>query len=139
MNILVDTSVWSLAIRRKKENLNPNEQFLVTELAELIREGRVRMIGLIRQELLSGIKTIEQYEKLRVYLRAFRDERIETAHHEEAARAGNRCRSKGIVVSVVDILLCTIAMERKWAIFATDPDFGNYAKVLPFSMHTPRK
>jgi len=139
MNILVDTSVWSLAIRRKKENLNPNEQSLVTELAELIREGRVRIIGLIRQELLSGIKTIEQYEKLRVYLRAFPDERIETADHEGAARAGNRCRTKGIVVSVVDILLCTIAMQKKWSIFTTDPDFATYAKVLPFSMHTPRK
>jgi predicted nucleic acid-binding protein len=139
MNILVDTSVWSLAMRRKKENLNPNEQALVTELAELIREGRVRIIGLIRQELLSGIKTIEQYEKLRLYLRAFRDERIETADHEEAAKAGNRCRTKGIVVSIVDILLCTIATQRKWAIFTTDPDFRNYARALPFSMHTPRK
>lgn len=139
MNILVDTSVWSLAIRRKKENLNPNEQALVSELAELIREGRVRIIGLIRQELLSGIRTIEQYEKLRLYLRAFRDERIETADHEEAAKAGNRCRTRGIVVSIVDILLCTIAMQRKWAVFTTDPDFAHYAKALPFSMHMPRK
>ena len=139
MNILVDTSVWSLAIRRKKENLNPNEQSLVTELAELIREGRTRVIGLVRQELLSGIKTFEQYEKLRLYLGAFPDERIETRDHEEAAKASNRCRAKGIVVSIVDILLCTIAMQRGWAIFTTDPDFSNYAKVLPFSMHMPRK
>ena len=139
MNILVDTSVWSLAIRRKKEKLNPNEQSLVIELTELIREGRTRVIGLVRQELLSGIKTFEQYENLKLYLRAFPDERIDTRDHEEAAKASNRCRAKGIVVSIVDILLCTIAMQRGWAIFTTDPDFSNYAKVLPVSMHMPRK
>jgi len=57
MNVLVDTSVWSLALRRKNESLTTNERFLVTELSELIREGRARVIGLVRQELLSGIKT----------------------------------------------------------------------------------
>jgi hypothetical protein len=50
-----DTSVWSLALRRKNESLSTNERFLVTELSELIREGRARMIGLVRQELLSGV------------------------------------------------------------------------------------
>ena len=55
MNILVDTSVWSLALRRKTESLNATERFLVAELSELIREGRARLVGLVRQELLSGI------------------------------------------------------------------------------------
>jgi hypothetical protein len=54
MNALVDTSVWSLALRRKTENLSTNERLLVAELSELIREGRARVIGLVRQELLSG-------------------------------------------------------------------------------------
>ena len=45
MNVLVDTSVWFLAIRRKKESLTTNERLLVTELSELIREGRARVIG----------------------------------------------------------------------------------------------
>ena len=96
------------------------------------------MIGLIRQELLSGVKTSEQYEKLRVYLRSFRDEAIDTSDYEEAARAGNRCRAKGIAVSIVDMLLCAIAMKHEWAIFTTDPDFSNYARVLPFRIHAPR-
>ncbi len=74
MNVLVDTSVWSLALRRKNESLGTNERPLVAELAELIREGRARVIGLVRQELLSGIKTTEQYEKLRLHLRSFPDE-----------------------------------------------------------------
>jgi predicted nucleic acid-binding protein len=96
------------------------------------------VIGLVRQELLSGVKTSEQYEKLRLYLRSFRDEAIDTSDYEEAAKAGNRCRAKGIAVSIVDILLCAIVIKRQWAIFTTDPDFSNYGRVLPLQIHAPR-
>ena len=139
MNALVDTSVWSLALRRKTESLSTNERLLVAELSELIREGRARVIGLVRQELLSGIKAAEQYERLRLYLRSFPDEVVDTSDYEEAAKAGNRCRAKGVVVSIVDILLCAVAIKRQWAIFTTDPDFSNYAKVLPLRIHAPRR
>ena len=139
MNVLIDTSVFSLALRRKNEGLSTNERLLVAELSELIREGRARMIGLTRQELLSGIKTTEQYEKLRVHLRSFPDEGVDTSDYEEAAKAGSRCRSKGVAVSIVDILLCAITMKRQWAIFTADPDFSSYAKVLPLRIHTPRR
>jgi len=139
MNVLIDTSVWSLALRRKNESLSTNEKFLVAELSELIREGRARMIGLVRQELLSGIKATEQYEKLRLHLRSFPDAVVDTSDYEEAAKAGNRCRAKGVVVSIVDILLCAVANKRLWTIFTTDPDFSNYAKVLPLRIHAPRR
>jgi predicted nucleic acid-binding protein len=139
MNVLIDTSVWSLALRRKNESLSTNERFQVAELSELIREGRARMIGLIRQELLSGIKATEQYEKLRLHLRSFPDEVVDTSDYEEAAKAGNRCRAKGVVVSIVDILLCAVANKRLWTILTTDPDFSNYAKVLPLRIHAPRR
>lgn len=139
MNVLIDTSVWSLALRRKNEDLNTNERLLVSELSELIREGRARVIGLVRQELLSGIRATEQYEKLRVHLRSFPDELVDTSDYEEAAKVGNRCRAKGVVVSIVDMLLCAVAIKRQWAIFTTDPDFSNYAKVLPLRIHTSRR
>src|SRR6202521_4393647 len=139
MNILIDTSVWSLALRRKTESLKAAERFLVAELSELISEGRGRLIGLVRQELLSSIKSAEHYEKLRLHLRSFPDEPINTPDHEEAAKAGNQCRGAGIVVSIVDVLLCAVAIKREWAIFTSDPDFTNYAKVLPLSIHAARK
>jgi hypothetical protein len=139
MNVLLDTSVWSLALRRKTGSLNATEKFIVAELSELVREGRARLIGLVRQELLSGIKTTEQYEKLRLHLRSFPDEPIDTSDYEEAAKDGNRCRGEGIIVSIVDILICSVAIKREWAIFTTDPDFTNYVKVLPIFIHMPRK
>ena len=138
MNALVDTSVWSLALRRKPRDLTATEQLVVDELADLTREGRARVIGLIRQELLSGIKTAAQYEKLRVALRAFPDEAIETSDFEAAAKASNECRSRGIAAPVVDALICHVALSRHWGIFTIDPDFRAYAKVLPIKLHAPR-
>jgi len=138
MSVLVDTSVWSLALRRRYRHLTTADQAIVAELSELAREGRVHIVGIVRQELLSGIKTTAQYNKLRDALRAFPDEPITTADHEGAAKCSNTCRAKGIVCSVVDALICEIAVVRKWSIFTTDPDFANYARVLPIKLHTPR-
>ncbi|MGA8013109.1 MAG: PIN domain-containing protein [Candidatus Acidiferrales bacterium] len=139
MNVLIDTSVWSLALRRKAQSLSAAEKSTVDELAELVREGRARIIGLIRQELLSGIKASAQYENLRATLASFPDEPIDASDYEAAAKASNDCRAKGIVVSVVDILICSIAMSRGWSIFTTDPDFMNYARVLAIKLHAPRR
>jgi predicted nucleic acid-binding protein len=97
------------------------------------------MIGLVRQELLSGIRATEQYDKLRIRLRSFPDEVVDTSDYEDAAKGGNNCRAKGVVVSIVDILLCAVAIKREWAIFTTDPDFSNYARVLPLRIHAARR
>lgn len=138
MNTLVDTSVWSFALRRKPTDLSEAERALVTELSELAKEGRVRIIGPVRQELLSGIKTDAQYEKLRVALQVFPDEPLQTQDYESAAKASNDCRAKGVVVSAVDVLICATALTREWNIFTTDPDFRNYAKILPIRLHKLR-
>lgn len=135
----MDTSVWSQALRRKPHALNTEQQLQVQELSELITEGRAKLIGLIRQELLSGIKTVAQFEKLREFLRAFRDEPVGTPDYETAARAGNDCRARGIAVSTVDILICAVALRRNLLVYTTDPDFKNYARVLPLKFHAIAK
>ena len=139
MNVLVDTSVWSLALRRQAKDLNPAERAAVAELTNLIKEGRARIIGLVRKELLSGIKAASQYEKLRTVLRSFQDEPAATADYDAAAKAGNDCRARGVAVSVSDVLTCAIAVGRDWSVFTTDPDFNSYAKILPLKLHSPRK
>ncbi|HEV2991467.1 MAG TPA: PIN domain-containing protein [Candidatus Angelobacter sp.] len=139
MNVLVDTSVWSLVFRRKPAILNALEKSIVADFSELVKEGRVRIIGLVRQELLSGVRSVAQYEKLRTDLEGFFDETVSTQDHEEAAKCANTCRAKGVAVSVTDILICQIAMSRGFSIFTTDPDFQNYAKILPIRLHVLRK
>lgn len=138
MNVLVDTSAWSLALRRKASDLNTEEKAIVDELTRLIREGRTRITGFIRQELLSGIKNSSQYEKLRDILRTFPDESLDTADYEAAAEAGNKCRAKGIATTAPDMLICAVAQSRDWSVFSTDPDFQKYAKVLAIKLHVPR-
>jgi predicted nucleic acid-binding protein len=126
MNVLVDTSVWSLALRRAP----PHASAETAELIELIREGRVAMIGAIRQEILSGIRAPEQYRKLRDRLRAFGDEILDATDYEEAATCFNRCRAKGLQGSNTDFLMCALSLRRKLSILTTDDDFVGFARVL---------
>lgn len=136
MDVLVDTSIWSLALRCKPENLSGRERRLVNEWAGLVRDGRLRIIGVVRQELLSGIKTPAQFEVLRKALSPFADEAIDTLDYEAAAQAGNQCRSKGLAVSPVDMLICVVAHRRGLSVFTTDPDFVRYARVLPLKLYS---
>jgi predicted nucleic acid-binding protein len=135
MMVLVDTPVWSLALRRRPENLGDEDQRLTESLADLIREGRVQILGPIRQELLSGIREESQFRKLRDHLRAFVEHPLEAADYEEAAHMNNQCRARGIVGSAVDFLICAAADRRGWAILTTDQDFRSYASVLPVRLY----
>lgn len=136
MNVLVDTPVWSLALGRGSGDLSASEGLLTQALAELIRDGRAQLTGVVRQELLSGIREEERFGKLRDYLRAFDDPRLEPGDYEEAAQMHNRCRSRGIAGSAIDFLICAIANRRRWQIFTTDRDFEQYAKALGLNLHT---
>lgn len=134
MTVLVDTPIWSLALRRKADDLSGREQALTQALAELIRDGRAQLIGVIRQELLSGIRESERFVKLRDCLRAFEEPALDIADYEEAAHMHNQCRARGISGSAIDFLICAVAHRRDWQVFTTDRDFGRYAKVLPVKL-----
>jgi predicted nucleic acid-binding protein len=135
MMVLVDTPVWSLALRRTNTDLNPREQRVTIGLQELIRDGRAQLIGPVRQELLSGVRQEASFRKLRDQLRAFDEPHIEVADYEEAARINNRCRSQGIAGSAIDFLICAAASRRDWQIFTTDQDFTRYASVIPLKLY----
>ncbi len=130
MIVLVDTPLWSLALRRRQADLNAREKILTRTLEELIREGRAQMIGAVRQELLSGIREEPRFLKLRNYLRAFEEPGIEIQDYEDAARMHNLCRTRGIAGSAIDFLICAVAQRHDWGIFTTDRDFDRYSRVL---------
>ena len=134
MKVLVDTSVWSLALRRDLPSDGPE----VSELIELIKETRVQMIGPVRQELLSGIKSQAQFQKLRNHLRSFPDIELSARDYEYAAEFFNLCRSKGVQGSNTDFLICAIAARLKTPIFTTDGDFTLFQLHLPITLHRPR-
>ena len=134
MNVLLDTSVWSLALRRKDPKDGSEEQ----ELRELVREGRIVVMGAIRQEILSGIRAKPQFERIRRQLRAFDDILLGYEDHEEAASCFNRCREVGIQGGSIDFLICAVALRRKLPVFTRDRDFERYATVLPLKLHRVR-
>jgi predicted nucleic acid-binding protein len=126
MSVLVDTSVWSLALRRT----NPRDTAPEQKLVGLIRDGRVAMLGPIRQEILSGVRSLRQFDLLRDRLRPFADIELTTEDFEHAAECFNKCRSRGIQGSNTDFLICAASLRRDYPILTTDKDFGGYAKVL---------
>ncbi len=136
MKVLVDTPIWSLALRRKHRPENASIQM---ELASLIADGRVAMIGAIRQELLSGIKEHAYFERVRDHLSAFLDIEIRSDDYEEAASYHNRCRAKGIQGSNTDFLICAMAVRNEFPIFTTDADFTHFASILPIVIYDWRK
>jgi predicted nucleic acid-binding protein len=135
MMVLVDTPIWSLALRRRVADLNPREQRLTAALRELIEDGRAQLVGPVRQELLSGMREESAFKKLRHQLQAFEQVSLDAADYEEAARLNNQCRARGIAGSAIDFLICASAHRRSWQIFTSDRDFSRYATVLPLKLH----
>jgi len=135
VKVLVDTSVWSLALRRKPGDLTHQEQRLTQRLTELIEDDRVVVIGPIRQELLSGIRSEVIFDRLRRRLRAYDDEPLTSEDYESAAEIGNTCRTAGISGSAVDFLICAVTERRGLSIFTTDRDFARYAAVVSLTLH----
>jgi predicted nucleic acid-binding protein len=134
VQVLVDTSIWSLALRRSEIQLSKTEAERVAELRDIVKDDRARLIGPIRQELLSGIREQPQFEKLRIQMRAFSDESLTAEDFEQAAHWSNECRRRGVVGSGVDFLICSVAISRRWRIFTADTDFRAYAKVIPIQL-----
>lgn len=136
MKVLVDTSVWSLALRRPKNaTLSPEQQNVVTALADLMQDGRAVMMGAIRQELLSGIKTQAGFEALKSTLTAFEDVTLTMADYEKASEVFNTCRANGVQGSNTDFLICAVSINHQLPIFSVDGDFLNYQRYLPVLLH----
>ena len=134
MRVIIDTSVWSLALRRN----DPEENEYVFELKELIKEVRAQLIGPIRQEILNGIKSKKQFNLLKEHLRGFEGPEIEIEDYELAAEFFNTARKNGIQASNTDFLICAISKRHKMPILTTDKDFLHFQAVLPIELHKTR-
>lgn len=128
--VLVDTCVWSLALRSRA----PKETSIANRLTQLIDDNQVRIVGPIRQELLSGYTDKNRFDRLRQKLIYFPNEPILDADYESAAEYSNFCRSKGIQGSHTDYLICAVSIRARFQIYTTDKDFQHYSKHLPISL-----
>ena len=135
MKVIVDTCIWSVAFRKP---INKENKSIIEELTELIKEGRVVMLGLIRQELLSGVKSEKDFIKLRDNLRGFDDYAMTKEDYELAAELYNKCRRKGIQGSNTDFLICSVAIRNGFSIFTVDNDFKIFSKYIKIKLHKER-
>ena len=131
MNVLIDTCVWSLVLRRTQPRVD-----LSLELQTLVADGRAAIIGPIRQELLSGIREKRHFDALRRNLETFPDVHLGSADYERAAEYFNHARSFGVQGSNTDFLICAVAVDRELSVFTVDGDFGRYADLFPLALHT---
>jgi predicted nucleic acid-binding protein len=131
VKVLIDTCIWSLLLRRRPGTLlSAEEQRMVTLLTEAIQDGRVVIIGPIRQEILSGIKHFAQFNKLRTALRSFPDLPLASSHYEEAARLFNLCQTKGVAAGSADILICAVAVLERFELLTSDQGLSRCIEVL---------
>ena len=135
MRVIVDTDVWSEALRKKKGK----KSAYVDELIDLIQESRLEIIGPIRMEVLSGIREIEVFEAFSERLAAFPDRVIPSDVYVLAARFFNLCRSKGIQGSNTDFLICACSVQWNVPILSKDKDYMLYKKHIPIDLIQPRK
>ncbi len=136
MKVIIDTSVWSMALRHNVKSSDIKS--IKKEIFELINESRVVLLGVILQEILSGIKNDDQFSKLEDSFKPFSIEIFNRNYYVKAAEFFNNCRTKGIQGSHIDFYICAVAYLNNWEIFTFDNDFSMYSKIINIKMYKSR-
>jgi predicted nucleic acid-binding protein len=131
VTLLVDTSVWSLALRRDAPPALPE----VGALRTALESGElVVTTGLILQEILQGFAGPRALDAILDRFNALPFLIPERRDHVEAAGLRNRCRRKGIQVGTIDALLAALCIRHGLSILTRDEDFIRIAEVAPLSV-----
>ncbi|MBP9885847.1 MAG: PIN domain-containing protein [Leptospiraceae bacterium] len=141
MNCLLDTSVWSEALRRKNNSLKSENTYLYHLIQN---EENIFITGVIIQELLSGIKNEKTFLELKEILLNFEIIEPEMEDYIFAANLQNKMSAKGIQATTVDLLLVSIALRRNYYLLSYDKDFTFISKhtelkLLSFESYLKRK
>jgi len=126
VNLVVDTSVWSLLLRREKHD--PENDYLIQLKMHLRREDCIFIIGNILQELLDGIKNHKSFELTVEYLKPFHMIEISRTDYIDASRLKNHCRSRGINAGSVDFLIASVCINNHCPLLTADKDFEHIAR-----------
>ena len=135
--VLVDTPIWSLALRRRAVDLSTDDRRVTRVLYQLIQRGQVQLLGSTRQEVLSAIREDSVFQRIRDHLGDFPNVGLDERDYEEAARISNRCRRAGVAGSSIDMLMCSVSLRHGWEIFTTDHDFVHYQRIVRIRLLNP--
>lgn len=130
--IVVDTSVWSAALRRPKGRELPRAGKVLREL--IVTGEHVVLLGVVYQELLSGIRHEAQFRRLARTLEPFPMVLATVADHLEAARVMNVSRANGVQAASMDALIAAMALERGALLLTSDKDYLHIAENTPLDV-----
>jgi predicted nucleic acid-binding protein len=128
VTLFVDTSVWSLALRRDVVPDLP--QVLV--LKQTLQSGQpIVTTGLVLQELLQGFSGPKQEAALIERFRSLPLIIPDRNDHIAAAQLRNTCRKHGVQTGTIDALFAQLCIRHGLFMLTTDADFQHIAKVKP--------
>jgi hypothetical protein len=131
MKFLVDTSVWSLALRRRKNSSHPQ----VEKLKTIIGQGEdVCLLGIVLMEVLQGLKERKQFETVRSALKPYPLLGPSDDDYVHAAAIRNECARKGIQASTIDFLVAGMAIRSSAFLLTADDDFKHMSRIIPLKL-----
>jgi len=132
LSVFVDTSVWSLALRRD----NPPSLPEIEELRRALNSGSAISTGLVLQELLQGFSRPKAHQKIIEYFTSIPLLIPDRSDHVAAAELRNACRKKGLQIGTIDALLAQLCIRHELAILTTDKDFEYVSGITTLSIWT---
>ena len=133
MSVFVDTSVWSLALRRD----TPPEVAELEELRRALVAGSVVSTGLVLQELLQGFSKPKAHQQIVERFRSLPLIVPNRDDHVDAADLRIKCRRRGVQVGTIDALLAQLCIRHELTMLTTDKDFQSMSRIVPLTVWTP--
>jgi len=133
VSLFVDTSVWSLALRRDTQS----EHAAVAVLRRALLDGdTIVTTGIVIQELLQGFSGAKDQTRIveRLQVLPLLNPGRET--HIQAAMLRNTCRRKGVQIGTIDALIAQLCIEHDLALLTADNDFVHAARFVPLRLAT---
>jgi predicted nucleic acid-binding protein len=124
LSLFVDTSVWSLALRRDA----PSSSTQVGALVRAIETGEtILTTGLVLQELLQGFAGPKAREQILDRFSALPLLVPDRDDHVHAAELRNRCRRAGVQIGTIDALLAELCIRHDLTMLTSDNNFTRIA------------
>ncbi len=131
MSVFVDTSVWSLALRRDSPAAVQEVKFL----RRVIESGEpVFTTGLVLQELLQGFAGPKARDQILARFASLPFLVPDRSDHVQAAELRNACRRNGVQVGTIDALLARLCIRHELTMLTTDKDFKGVSTVVPVAV-----
>ncbi len=131
MTVFVDTSVWSLALRRDSSAAVREVQFL----RRVIESGEpIFTTGLVLQELLQGFAGPKARDQILARFSSLPFLVPDRSDHVHAAELRNACRRHGIQVGTIDAVLARLCIRHELTMLTTDKDFKGASSIVPLAV-----